>query len=122
MLYNNYLTAIRITKEKIHDLYNALKINKMDKSYANLAKEQISHLVEENENLKNLNMSLQKEIYSHSQDLTLSHSLIRFPLNKLLNSLYDDLWVEVLFYDNICSLQYNYIKLRKNSIVIYFLV
>jgi hypothetical protein len=46
-------------------------------------------------------MSYQKELYKKTGVIDYSRNLVRIPLDKRINSFYDDLILEVLFYDDI---------------------
>ncbi len=102
ILHNSYLITKKLNQERIEN-YGLQKQTLRDKSYLNLIKQQITYLQDENKILTNLNMELQKKIYKSSGKLKHSRSSILFPLNKLINSLYDDMWLEVLFYDDVCT-------------------
>lgn len=64
-------------------------------------KEQLEPLYVERELFLNSNMKTQKEFYKKTGCVEYSRSLIKIPLDKLINSYYDDLFLEVLFYDDI---------------------
>lgn len=58
--------------------------------------------------LENSNLENQKRLYRNTGATDFSRSYVQIPLNKRLNSLYDDLILEVLFYDNISTLNGEY--------------
>lgn len=103
MLYSQYLKYLNVCKDKLVDLHKTLDRVSVDRNYKEMIMGQIDFLNREYNTVAQLNKKLQKEIYEGSQDLKYSHSVITFPLNKLINSLYDDLWVEILFFDDICT-------------------
>ena len=103
MLHSQYLRFLELNKNKIIDLNKTMAVKNVDKSYKQMILSQIEFLSNERKTLEELNKDKQKVIYANSQDLRYSNSVITFPLNKLINSLYDDLWVEILFFDDICT-------------------
>ena len=52
-------------------------------------------------------MAYQKELYKKDKNIYTSRSYLEFPLDKRLNSLYDDLSAVFLYYDNISTLKNN---------------
>ena len=66
-------------------------------------KEQLDYLYPALEHLQFSNMEYQKDLYMRSQSTDFCRSTVRIPLNKRINSFYDDLILEVLFYDDVCT-------------------
>lgn len=67
-------------------------------------KEMIEALEEEQKLLKETNSKTQRARYNKTKILDYARSTVRIPLNKKINSLYDDFILEVLFYDDVTTL------------------
>ena len=83
-------------------------IEKISKSDTNEALRQalnmdILYLEETIPHIKNACMKYQKDLYERTKRPNFCRSSIRIPLNKKINSFYDDLILEVLFYDDVCT-------------------
>lgn len=52
--------------------------------------------------LETSNIENQKKIYKETNSTDFCRSIVKIPLNKLINSFYDDLFAEVVFYDDVC--------------------
>ena len=116
-LHQAYMEMIEENRERARDYANSLSTVD-DGQVACLINEQIAFLENEYNILSSLNIETQKKIYKNSNSLEYSRSSVTFPLNKLINSFYDDLFLEVLFYDDTCTpngLFGEFIKLRTAS-------
>lgn len=56
-------------------------------------------------------MAYQKELYAKEKNIYNSRSYLEFPLDKVLNALYDDFSAVYLYYDNISTLKNNKVAL-----------
>ena len=101
-LYLKYTSAIEENKARITDLY-IFTTTCTDKTYKNLAQKQIELYMKEQEALSNLNANVQRALYATNRYSPCCRSGVIFPLNKCINSLYDNLWLEVIFYDDIST-------------------
>lgn len=110
-IYNTYATRI----SQFSQLLNSPEIN----AGAREALEQeISYLRQGMSYLENSNLKFQKYLYEKTGVTDFSRSSVRIPLNKEINSYYDDFVLEVLFYDDVCTLNSKfseYEKLRTNQ-------
>ena len=102
LVHDEYKNVINEFQNQHVNLKNALRTT-CDNILIKMIEEQIDCLTSEYNILVNLNSKKQKEVYNNSYDLRLSRSKVTFPLNKLINSFYDDLSLEVLFYDDVCT-------------------
>lgn len=64
------------------------------------------------------NMQAQKKLYESTGSTDFARTSIRIPLDKKINSYYDDLTLEVVFYDDVCTLngkfdEYNLLRTEK---------
>ena len=55
----------------------------------------------------------QKELYDRTGSTEFARSTIRIPLDKKINSYYDDLTFEVAFYDDVCTIRGKFCKYQK---------
>ena len=97
-------------KEKIEEYadtmrlyYNGLAEGNLDESTVISIKEQLQYLKEGIKYLEQSNMTTQKELYARTGSVDFCRSIVQIPLNKKLNSFYDDLTLEVVFYDDVCT-------------------
>ena len=65
--------------------------------------EQKNILAEEEKILINMCRSEQEKRYNETGRIDYTRTAIRIPLNKKINSYYDDFVLEVLFYDDVCT-------------------
>lgn len=102
-VYNDYMDFINTCKQRI-ELYNQGIARATKPEQVQSFKIGISFLRKSIDNL-NTNMQKQRELYAKTQKVDFARTHVRIPLNKKINSFYDDLYLEVLFYDDICTPQ-----------------
>lgn len=100
-LYNKYQEQIRDYKETYMMLSHALTTREVD-NVGNL-KESLSYIKEGLNLLTRANVKTQKEHYLATHRTDYSRSKVRIPLNKKINSFYDDFYLDVVFYDDVCT-------------------
>ena len=71
-------------------------------------KKDISFFKAENVLFSYNNMKTQKKRYKETGKIDYTQSSVRIPLDKKINSFYDDFYLEVLFYDDVCTLNGKY--------------
>ena len=76
-------------------------------------KEQLKYLEEGLHYLETSNMQTQKELYARTKSTDFCRTIVQIPLNKKVNSFYDDLTLEVVFYDDVCTLNGKYWEYEK---------
>ena len=108
MLYKEHLDTIEEDKNRIKMYEEAIEDNKDNPTCVAALKKQLAFLNEELEIFSTTNMKRQKERYAETNSIDYTRNGIRIPLDKKINSFYDDLVLEVLFYDNIAVLEGNY--------------
>lgn len=90
--------------EEVIDLYEeSLVRENLDESTVISIKEQLQYLYQGIRLLKQSNMASQKKLYEETGSVDFCRSIVQIPLNKKLNSFYDDLILEVVFYDDVCT-------------------
>lgn len=102
MLYQDHLETIKENEERQKMYREAISEVKDDPECAKVLEEQLKLLEEEHDLLVNMNMESQKETYKKQKTgIDYARSCVRIPLDKLVNSYYDDFVLEVAFYDDI---------------------
>ena len=101
MLYKEMEDTIAENKARIELFEEAIEENKEDKAVVDTLKENLQPLLEEKEHFTKSCMAYQKKLYKKTGLTDYSRNLVRIPLDKKINSYYDDLVLEVAFYDDI---------------------
>ena len=101
MLWKETQNSIEENTARIKMFEEAIEENKGDQAVVDVLKEQLQPLLEEKEHFTNANMEYMKKLYEKTGIVDYSRNLVRIPLDKRINSFYDDLILEVLFYDDI---------------------
>lgn len=101
MLWKETQNTIAENAARIKMFEEAIEENKADQAVVDTLKEQMEPLLEEREHFNKSNMEYMKKLYKETGLVDYSRNLIRIPLDKRINSFYDDLILEVLFYDDI---------------------
>lgn len=101
MVYKETQDTIEENKQRIKMFEEAIAENQNDKEVVDTLQEQLQPLLEEREHFTKSCMKYMKELYKKTGLTDYSRNLIRIPLDKRINSFYDDLILEVLFYDDI---------------------
>lgn len=101
MLWKETQNTIAENAARIKMFEEAIEENKADQAVVDTLKEQLQPLLEEKEHFEKSNMAYMKKLYKETGLVDYSRNLIRIPLDKRINSFYDDLILEVLFYDDI---------------------
>ena len=101
MLWKETQNSIEENTARIKMFEEAIEENKEDQAVVDVLKEQLQPLLEEKEHFTNSNMEYMKKLYEKTGIVDYSRNLVRIPLDKRINSFYDDLILEVLFYDDI---------------------
>jgi len=112
MLYLKHKEIIEDNNNRI-ETYKEILNKCRDTKEFQLFQNDIKLLEEENKIYLNNNMENQKKRYKKTKDINYTQSIIRIPLDKKINSFYDDFYLEVLFYDDVCTLNGKYQEYRK---------
>lgn len=113
--HNHYEELVVKTAERIKSYKSAMqsKIANEDNQYTKLFKEQIESLKEYQKCLNYSNLKFQKQTYEKTKDTLISHTRVKFSLEGKINSIYNNFELEVLFYDDVCTLKGKFEKYRK---------
>lgn len=98
-----YEDRIKLYNNRINMYEEALKTGNLGSDAVRSLQEQLQYLYECLPHLMKSNMKYQKELYAKTGTPNFCRSVLRIPLNKMINSYYDDLILEVLFYDDVCT-------------------
>lgn len=101
MLWKETQNSIAENEARIKLFNDAIEENSADQAVVDVLKEQLQPLLEEKEHFTKSNMEYMKKLYKETGIVDYSRNLVRIPLDKRINSFYDDLILEVLFYDDI---------------------
>ena len=102
MLWAETQNTIKENKERQIFIHERLRGGYNINDYATTElKRALILLKEEEEHLLKSNKKYQKGLYERTGSVSYSRNFIRLPLDKLINSYYDDFILEVLFYDDI---------------------
>ena len=101
MLYKETQDTIEENANRIKMYQEAIEENKGNEPCVRALTDQLEFLRQEREMLQNSNMAEQKKIYKKTKAVDYARNAISIPLDKKINSFYDDLILEVLFYDDI---------------------
>lgn len=102
ILYDNRIEIIREIEDRVVDYTQKRDLvdSPEDKAVFTECNEIISN---EGNNLKNSSLRAQKELYGKEKNIFNSRTYFEFPLNKKINSLYDDFNLLVLMYDDVST-------------------
>ena len=102
MLYQDHLETIKENEERQKMYTEAIAEVKDDPECLEVLNSQLKLLQEEHDLLTEMNMKSQRETYKKNNGgIDYARSCVRIPLDKLINSYYDDFVLEVAFYDDI---------------------
>lgn len=113
-----YIQELNMVEKSIKEEKESLSKFAKDTYFYEVTQKRLKTNVEHKKHLINLNAKYQKQLYTDNGVSRLSHTKINFPLEKKINPLYDNLELEVLFYDDVCTLngkfkKYNKLKTKK---------
>lgn len=114
-IYNDYKEMVIENKQRQELYFEEIqkRIKEHDLQCAHILKQQLLILVEEENILTNMCREAQERRYKEAHRIPYTRTAIRIPLNKRINSYYDDFILEVLFYDDVCTLKGKYDIYRK---------
>ena len=101
MLYKEIEDTLAENAARIKLFEEAIEENKDDAAVVETLNENLQPILEEKEYFSNSNMAYQKALFEKTGLTDYSRNIARVPLDKRINSFYDDLVLEVAFYDDI---------------------
>lgn len=113
MLYREFELTLGENANRIEMYKSAIEDQKDNTECVKSLKEQLNFLLKEREYFLNSNMEEQRKIYEEEHIIEYSRNSIRIPLDKKINSFYDEFFLEVLFYDDIAVPKGKYEEYKK---------
>ena len=98
-----YNSKIEEYKDRIRIYDEALKNKSIEEDSKESLTEQLNYLKEGLKCFQYSNRDFQYKYYQKTKATDFCRSTVRISLNKKINSFYDDLYLNVLFYDDICT-------------------
>ena len=96
MLYQDHLETIKENEERQKMYREAIAEVQDDPECLKVLQDQLNLLEEEHDLLTNMNMKEQRKTYGENKgSIDYARSCVRIPLDKLINSYYDDFVLEV---------------------------
>lgn len=102
-LHEEYVVKIQLYKEAIALYEQGLGNDSLDIQSRKSCEEQTRIMQEGLNYLTESNLSSQMRTYSKTDATDYSRTIANIPLNKKINSFYDDLILEVVFFDDVCT-------------------
>lgn len=102
-LHSKYEAKVQEYSERAEQYKEKLKEADNTK-LADSLKESLANIQTGIDLLKSANMENQKALYERTKAVDFGRTRIRIPLDKKINSYYDDFSIDVLFYDDVCTL------------------
>lgn len=103
-IHADYIQEINLNQARIEMYKKALKSTHIKNDKKGQIQKELEYLLKEHQILEKTNMKFQKELYVKTGSTDYCRTAVRIPLNKKINSFYDDLILEVIFYDDVCTL------------------
>ena len=103
-IHKQYEELLKQNEERQRVYNNALSHDGLDKACKQSLNKQIEFLGNEHNALITSNLKNQKELYKRTHVIDYTRTYIRIPLDKIINSYYDDLTLEVVYYDDVSTL------------------
>lgn len=108
MLHKEIEDTLAEADARIKLFNEAIEENKDDAAVVETLKENLKPILEEKEYFSNSCMAYQKELFAKTGLTDYAVNIARVPLDKRINSFYDDLVLEVAFYDDIATAKGRY--------------
>ena len=112
-IYENNLSILKSNEKRTKIYKEAINSPTVNPSCLKVLKKELEFLEQEHVYLKDSNMKNQKDLYKSSGSTDYCRSAVRIPLNKRLNSYYDDLILEVIYYDDVSTLNGRFEKYKE---------
>ena len=119
-----YADEIKECMSTVDICHKVLQEDKLEANEAIVMKEHLNYLYQALKHLQSSNMEYQKELYKKTQRTNFCRSVVQIPLKRKISSRYNDLLLEVVFYDDVCTPQgkyEEYIKIKDKNKKIEFL-
>lgn len=112
LLHKEYEDKVEQFDSRIRIYSEKVKQN-VEPDVRNSLERQLNYLLEGRKYLITSNMENQKDLYDRTKSTDYCRTTIRIPLDKKINSYYDDFTLEVVFYDDVCTLNGKFEEYKK---------
>ena len=112
LLHKEYEDKLKQYKDRI-SIYKEKLCQNIEASARISLEKALCYLQEGATYIANSNMQQQKELYKKTNSTNYCRTTVRIPLDKKINSYYDDFTLEVAFYDDVCTLNGKYDEYKK---------
>lgn len=113
MLYKEIEDTMAENTARIRMFEEAIAEDTSDATIVQSLRKQLEPILEEREHFVNSCMAYQKAEYERTGFTDYSRNFVRIPLDKKINSYYDNLYLDVAFYDDIACLKGKYNDYKK---------
>lgn len=113
MLYKEIEDTLAENKARITMFEEAIREDCADPTIVETLRKQLEPILEERTHFTNSCMAYQKKLYAETGLTDYSRNFVRIPLDKKINSYYDNLYLDVLFYDDIAVIKGRYEEYSK---------
>lgn len=103
LLHKDYEDKLKQYEDRI-DIYTCKLSQNIPNDVRDSLEKQLNYLTEGRKYITTSNMENQKDLYDRTKSTDYCRTTIRIPLDKKINSYYDDFVLEVVFYDDVCTL------------------
>jgi hypothetical protein len=103
LLHKDYEDKLKQYKDRISIYEEKLKQD-LEPDVKSSLEKQLGYLTDGATHIQNSNWEYQKDLYERTESTDYARTTIRIPLDKKINSYYDDFTLEVVFYDDVCTL------------------
>lgn len=103
LLHKDYEDKLKQYEDRI-DIYKCKLSQDIPSDVKSSLEKQLDYLLEGRKYIVTSNMENQKDLYDRTKSTDYCRTTIRIPLDKKINSYYDDFILEVVFYDDVCTL------------------
>lgn len=112
-VYDQNISTLKENRARFEVFSKALEKNEENEAVVKIIREQCDFLQQEYDLLVTSNMLNQKSLYNRTGSTEYSRTAVTIPLDKKINSYYDDLFLDVIFYDDVMTLNGRYDEYKK---------
>lgn len=103
LLHKDYVDKLDLYNQRIK-IYEEKLSQNLEKDVRESLSKQLGYLKEGANHISQSSRSYQENLYKKTHSTDYARSVVRIPLDKQINSYYDDFTLEVVFYDDVCTL------------------
>ena len=103
VLHKQYEDKLKQYQDRIN-IYREKLATNIENDVRTSLEKQLNYLIEGAKHIVKSNRYYQEVLYNTTHSTDYARTTIRIPLDKKINSYYDDFTLEVVFYDDVCTL------------------